>query len=58
MQLPRETQKKDKRMQKLREFVDIGTSSESEKGKEQLMVLLEEFHDVFSIENGERGGWR
>lgn len=46
---------KDKRMQRLRELVDIGTSPEPEDGKEQLMVLLEEFKDVFSIEDGERG---
>ena len=45
----------DGRMQRLRELVDIGTSPEPEDGKKQVMVLLEEFNDVFSIEDGE---WR
>ena len=45
----------DGRMQRLRELVDIGTSPEPEDGEKQVMGLLEEFNDVFSIEDGERG---
>ena len=42
-------------MRKLRELVDIGTSPEPKEGTKQLMELLEEFNDVFSVEKGERG---
>jgi len=42
-------------MQRLRELVDIGTSPEPEDGKKQVMVLLEEFNDIFSIGDGEWG---
>ena len=47
--------RQDERMQRLRESVDIETSPEPEDGKKQVMVLLEEFNDVFSIGDGERG---
>ena len=36
-------------------MVDIGTSSGPEDGKKQVMALLEEFNDVFNIEDGEQG---
>ena len=42
-------------MRKLRKPVDIGTSPEPKEGTKQLIELLEELNDVFSIENGERG---
>ena len=47
--------RQDERMQRLRKLVDIGTSPEPKDGKKQVMVLLEEFNDVFSIGDGERG---
>ena len=52
---PEATPVMNERIWKLRELVSTGLSLESEEQKEQLMSLLEEFHDIFSIQDGERG---
>ena len=52
---PEATPVMKERIQKLRELVSTGLGLESKEQKEQLMSLLEEFHDIFNIQDGERG---